>query len=55
MITLRQRGEADHRIQPVAEFGREGALDRGRILALAPVAAEADGGLGLSARPRSRS
>jgi hypothetical protein len=44
---LGQRREADHRIQTVAELRREGPFDRGGVLALAPVAAEADGGLGL--------
>jgi hypothetical protein len=44
---LRQRREADDRVQTVAEFRRERPLDRGGILALAAVAAEADGGLRL--------
>ena len=43
---FRQRAEADHRIEAVAELGRKGPLDGGRILALAPVTTEADSGLG---------
>ena len=46
---LRQRCKADHRVQTVAEFRGEGAFDRRRILALATVAAKADGGLRLFA------
>ena len=39
---LRQRREADHRVEPVAELRREHPLDRRRVLALAPRPAEAE-------------
>ena len=50
----RQRREADDGVQPVAELGREGALDRLAVLALAPVAAEADRRAGLVGGARVR-
>ncbi len=42
--------EADDRVEPVAELRREHPLDRGRVLALATVAAEAQRLLGLLLR-----